>query len=91
MSKEDKSVVLAFLYSLVTVKVVTSIMIVYFFPSWHTVMLSVVLSLVWFVPPILYFANLSPGKYRLFKGRMRRAELLRQEWEVEEPTATHRR
>jgi hypothetical protein len=90
MSKEDKSVVLAFVASLATVKLVTSIMIVYFFPSWHTVMLTVALSLVWFVPPIIYLADRSPGRYRLIRGRMRRQELLRQEWEVEESTPSRR-
>lgn len=81
---------LAFIGSLATVKLVTSIMIVYYFPSWHTVMLTVVLSIIWFGPPLFYLADRSPGKYRLFRGRMRRKELVRQEWHVEEKTTSHR-
>lgn len=84
MSNEDKQVVWAFVGSLMTAKLVTSILILYYFPSWHSLMLVVVLSLVWFIPPIAYLGHRSQGRYRLVKTRLRRKQLLRQEWDVGE-------
>lgn len=91
MTDEDKSVVWAFVGSLMTVKLVTSILILYYFPTWHALVLVVALSLLWFVPPVAYLATTSQMKYRLFKVRLRRKELLRQEWDVGERSHTHRR
>jgi hypothetical protein len=88
MSKEDQTVVWAFVGSLLTVKLVTSILVLYYFPSWHTLVLVVAFSVLWFVPPIAYFGIHSQRRYRLVKVRLRRKELLRQEWETEE-TPTH--
>lgn len=84
ISKEDRAVVWAFVGSLVTVKLVTSIMILYYFPSWHTLLLVVALSIVWFLPPIFYLGMHSKAHARLVRARMRRRELLRQEWDVGE-------
>jgi hypothetical protein len=86
MSHDDKTVVWTFVGSLVTVKLVTSVVILFYFPSWHTLLLVVALSVAWFLPPLLYLMSRSPGKYRLLRGRARRRELLRQEWNVEERT-----
>lgn len=85
MTNKDMSVVWAFVGSLATVKLLTSIMILYYFPSWHTLILVLALSVVWIVPPIYYFTRNPRGRYRLLRARVRRNELLRQEWEVEEP------
>lgn len=90
MNKNDMAIVWTFIGSLVTLKLLTSIMILYFFPSWHTVLLVVVLSVVWFVPPVYYLTRHSQGRFRLIRARVRRNELLRQEWNVEETTTTRR-
>lgn len=84
MSNKDMAVVWTFAGSLITVKLVTSLMILYYFPSWHTLVLVVALSVVWFVPPVYYFTHYSRSNFRLVRARVRRQELLRQEWEVEE-------
>ncbi|CAN5164513.1 hypothetical protein BH24CHL1_BH24CHL1_19860 [soil metagenome] len=84
MTNNDMAVVWTFVGSLATVKLLTSIMILYYFPSWHTLVLVLALSVVWIVPPFYYFTRHSRGRYRLLRARVRRNELLRQEWEVEE-------
>lgn len=90
MTNNDMAVVWTFVGSLMTVKLLTSLLILYHFPSWHTLMLVVALSVAWFVPPIWYFSRHSQSRYRLLRARVRRNELLRQEWEVEETRAGHR-
>jgi hypothetical protein len=94
MSKEDKTVVWAFVGSLATVKLLTSILILYYFPSWHTLGLVVILSLFWIAPPLyylgLYVKRYSDGRYRLIRARRRRKELVRQEWEIEDPKVNRR-
>ena len=92
MTNEDKSVVWAFVGSLVTIKLFTSVMVLYYFPSWHTLMLVVALSIAWFIPPFFYLGLHTHRRYRLVKVRLRRKELMRQEWDVEErsPTGTRR-
>lgn len=90
MSKEDRSVIWAFVGSLATVKLVTSIMILYYFPSWHTLLLVVALSIAWFIPPIFYLGIHSRARARLVRARMRRKELLRQEWDIAERSPSRR-
>lgn len=90
MSKGDKQVVWAFVGSLFAVKFLTSLLVLYYFPSWHTLLIVVALSFFWFVPPIYYFSTHSKGHIRLLKARARRKELLRQEWDVEERLPTKR-
>lgn len=84
MTNNDMAVVWTFVGSLITVKLLTSLLILYYFPSWHTLVLVLALSVVWFVPPFYYFTRHSRNRYRLLRVRLRRNELLRQEWEVEE-------
>ena len=87
MTNNDMAVVWTFVGALATVKLLTSIMILYYFPSWHTLVLVLALSVVWLIPPIYYFTRNPRGRYRLLRARARRNELLRQEWEVEETRA----
>lgn len=89
MTNNDMSVVWAFVGSLATVKLVTSIMILYYFPSWHTLILVLALSVVWIVAPLYYISRNPRGRYRLLRARVRRNELLRQEWDVEESETHH--
>jgi hypothetical protein len=90
VSHEDKTVVWTFVGSLITVKLVTSVVILYYFPSWHTLLLVGALSVAWFLPPVMYLMSKSPGRYRLLRARARRRELVRQEWNVEERTPSNR-
>lgn len=90
MRNDDMAVVWTFAGSLITVKLLTSLLILYHFPSWHTLVLVLALSVVWFVPPFYYFSRHSQGHFRLLRGRARRNELLRQEWEVDEPAVRNR-
>ena len=90
MTNDDMSVVWSFIGALFAFKFVTSIFILYYFPSWHTVLFLAVLSTAWFVPPIYYLARNPRGRFRLLRARVRRGELLRQEWEVEEHHPQHR-
>lgn len=90
MSDDDRAVLWAYVGALSVFKVVTSIFILYYFPSWHTLLFVIALSVMWFAVPVYYVVRNPRGRYRLFRARIRRNELLRQEWEVEEPSARHR-
>ncbi len=90
MTDDDMAVLWTFVGSLVAVKLITSLLILYHFPSWHSVMLVVMLSVIWFVPPLYYLVRNPRARYRLLRARARRHKLLRQEWEVEEPQHRHR-
>lgn len=90
MHNEDLTVVWAFAGALFMVKFVTSIMILYYFPSWTTFMLLILLSIAWFIPPLFYLMHNPKGRYRLWRARVRRRELLRQEWHVENRDPSHR-
>lgn len=91
MTKDDMSVIWAFVASLFMIKIVTSVMIFYIFPSWHTFLLLVLLSVIWFVVPVAYFSRNSRHRFRLLRARARRKQLLQQEWEVEEHHPQRRR
>jgi hypothetical protein len=77
------AVVWTFVGSLAALKFLTSIMILYYFPSWHTLVLVLALSVAWIVLPFYYIARNPRSRYRLLRARVRRNELLRQEWDVE--------
>ena len=64
-------------------KIVTSILILYFFPSWEALVVVLGLSVPWIVAAIWYFGVYSRVHLRLVRVRARRKELVRQEWNVD--------
>lgn len=64
-------------------KLVTSIMIIWFFPSWEAVLVVLGLSVPWIIAAIWFGGIYSRIRLRLVRVRLRRKELLRQEWHVD--------
>ena len=64
-------------------KVVTSVMIIWFFPSWQAVALVVALNTLWFVPVLYYVPRHAHIRYRLWNVRLRRKQLLAEEWRMD--------
>jgi hypothetical protein len=64
-------------------KLVTSILVLYYFPSWHAVSVILAVSVPWIVAGVWYFGLYTRIRVRLVRGRMRRRALMHQEWHVD--------
>lgn len=81
--RDDRAVLTAFVLTLVGFKLVTSVMILYFFPSLHALMIVLVLSSMWIFAGVIYGGVYSRVKVRLLRARAKRRKLLYQEWHVD--------
>jgi len=78
-----RPVLIAQIATLGVFKIVTSIMILYFFPSWHALLVVIGLSIPWVLGGCWYAGFYSRIKLRLIRVRARRKKLLYQEWHVD--------
>lgn len=69
--------------TLIGFKIVTSVLILWYFPSWNAVLIVVALSSLWFLPLLYLVPRHVSVRQRLWRMRLRRRELVRQEWKVE--------
>lgn len=79
----ERAILKTFVLTLVALKVVTSAMILYVFPSMHALVVVLALSLMWLIAGVTYGGAYSRIKFRLLKARARRRQLLHQEWNVD--------
>lgn len=78
-----KQILIALAATFIGVKIVTSIMILYFFPSWTAFWIIMALSAIGFMPLIMFAPGYVRRHYRLWQWRLRRKRLLREEWNVD--------
>jgi hypothetical protein len=83
MDDDSRAVLIAQIATFGGFKSVTSILIIYFFPSWEAVLVVLGLSVPWIVAAIWYFGIVSHVKLRLLRVRAKRKQLLHQEWNVD--------
>jgi hypothetical protein len=83
MDRETRSVLIAHIATLAGFKLVTSILILAFFPSWHALIVIVALSVPWVAVGLWYGGVVSRIRLRLVRARMRRKKMLHQEWNVD--------
>ena len=83
MDDDSRTILIAHIATLGGFKVVTSVLILYYFPSWEAVLIVCGLSVPWFVAAIWYFGLVTRVRLRLMRVRARRAQLLHQEWNVD--------
>jgi hypothetical protein len=84
LSKADKAVIKTQVAALGFVKLVASVLTLYYFPSWHAVLIVAVLSFPWVVGGGYYLGRSSWLRYRFWKYRHLRKRLLREEWLLDE-------
>jgi hypothetical protein len=80
---DSRAILITHIATLGGFKIVTSILILYFFPSWSAVLVVLGLSVPWIVAAIWYFGVYSRLHLRLVRMRVRRKELVRQEWNID--------
>jgi Na+-driven multidrug efflux pump len=80
---DGRAVLTAMIMTVVSFKLITSLLIFYFFPSWHTLMFLLALSVSWIIAGVYYGGVYSRVKYRLLRARARRRRLIHQEWHVD--------
>lgn len=84
LSKADKTIIKTQIAALGFVKLVASILTLYYFPSWHAILVVAVLSLPWLVAGGYYLGRSSWFRYRYWKYRHLRTRLIREEWLLDE-------
>jgi hypothetical protein len=82
-SNELRSVIVLQVATLGIFKLLTSAMIVYFFPSWHALLVVAGLSVPWLIAGAWYTGWYSRLRLRLLRVRARRNRLLYEEWHVD--------
>lgn len=80
---DAKQIVIAFSATFIGVKIVTSAMILYVYPSWTAFWIIMGLSALWFAPLVIFGPSYVKRRYRLWLVRLRRKRLLREEWNVD--------
>jgi hypothetical protein len=64
-------------------KLVTSLLILYFFPSWHALIVILGLSVPWIIAGVWYSGFYARVRLRLLRMRALRKRLLYEEWHVD--------
>lgn len=83
MDDDDRLILLAFSWTLIAFKLVTSALVLFFFPSVEALVVVVVLSVPWVIGAFVYFGMYTRIKMRLVRARARRRRLIYQEWNVD--------
>lgn len=83
MSSDERAIIWTFVGTLAGFKVLTSVLVFYYFPSWYTFVVLVAINVVWFIPLFYYLPRFFHGRYRLWNVRIKRRRLIEQEWNVE--------
>lgn len=76
----DRAPILAMVWSLAGFKLIMSIMILWTWPTWHSFVIVLALSVPWVLLFMSWAGLLARMRARLHRARARRAELLAQEW-----------
>lgn len=84
LSDADRTVIKSQIAALGFVKLVASALTLYYFPSWHAVLIIGVLSLPWLAAGGYFFGRTGWFRYRFWKYRHLRKRLLREEWLLDE-------
>ncbi|MEZ4524031.1 MAG: hypothetical protein R3A46_20730 [Thermomicrobiales bacterium] len=84
LSDSDRAVIKGQIAALGGVKLVASVLTLYYFPSWHAVLIVGMLSLPWFIAGGYYLGRSTWLRYRFWKYRHLRKRLLREEWHLDE-------
>jgi hypothetical protein len=84
LSDADRTVIKSQIAALGFIKLVASALTLYYFPSWHAILIVAVLSFPWFVGGGYYLGRTSWFRYRYWKYRHLRKRLLREEWLLDE-------
>ncbi len=87
LSDSDRAIIKSQIAALGGVKLVASILTLYYFPSWQALLIIVVLSLPWIAAGGFFLGRASWNHYRFWKYRHLRERLLREEWNVDEDTS----
>lgn len=87
LSDSDRAVIKGQIAALGFVKLVASALTLYYFPSWHAVVIVAVLSTPWIAVGGYYLGRTSWFRYRFWKYRHLRRRLIREEWNVGEDTS----
>ncbi|HUG15492.1 MAG TPA: hypothetical protein VMM78_10815 [Thermomicrobiales bacterium] len=82
-TEADRAVLTAFVVTLVAFKLVTSVMVLYFFPSLHALIIVLALSSMWIIAGAIYGGLTTRVKMRFLRARARRRQLLYEEWNVD--------
>jgi hypothetical protein len=80
LSDSDRAVIKGQLAALGFVKLVASILTLYYFPSWHAIVVIAVLSTPWLAVGGYYLYRSGRFRYRYWKYRHLRRRLIREEW-----------
>ncbi len=83
MEDDDRLILLTFVWTLVAFKLITSIMVLFFFPSVEALVVVLALSVPWVIGGFIYFGFYTRVKMRLVRVRARRRKLIYQEWNVD--------
>jgi hypothetical protein len=84
LSDADRTVIKGQIAALGIVKLVASVLTLYYFPSWNAVLIISVLSFPWLVAGGYFGGRSSWFRYRYWKYRHLRKRLLREEWLLDE-------
>ncbi|RIK47046.1 MAG: hypothetical protein DCC58_01165 [Chloroflexi bacterium] len=80
---DTRSVIILHVATLGGFKLLTSLLVLYYFPSWHAVVVIAAVSIPWIAAGIWYGGIYSRVRLRLHRVRRRRAYLLYQEWNID--------
>lgn len=83
MDSDDRLIVMTFAWTLAAFKLVTSALVLFFFPSVDALLIVIALSVPWIIGGIVYFGIYTKVKLRLIRVRTRRRRLIYQEWNVD--------
>jgi hypothetical protein len=80
---DERAILTTMIMTVVSFKLITSVMVLYFFPSLHTLILVLALSVMWIVAGAIYGGIYSRVKLRLLRARAKRRHLVYKEWHVD--------
>lgn len=92
LSDSDRALLKGQLFALGGVKLFASILTLYHWPNWYTVLAIIVLSIPWVIGGAWYLGRSGWFRYRYWQYRHLRRRLIHEEWNVgEDPAETIRR
>lgn len=80
---DGRTILTAMIVTVVSFKLITSVMVLYFFPSLHALVLVLALSVMWIIAGVTYGGIYSRVKLRLLRVRARRRQLIHEEWNID--------
>ncbi len=83
MDDDDRLILMTFAWTLAAFKLVTSALVLFFFPSVEALLIVVALSVPWVIGGFVYFGFYARIRMRLMRVRARRRQLIYQEWNLD--------